>query len=264
MTEQATEPVAVETITYVEETLLINAPELAQEVGKRVVGGLIKACRAYVPTRENMEGKKEHCDVSLMDGAMYIGTDHSVYAAIIRPKIDEMCKKKSPLRAAFEQLSGKYGARLNYGVASPWLKVHEKNIRTASFGPGGIKLVVAEGLVELDLSLTDETTTYAEQVKQTLDERVLDENRLLGPHPLSVSTASFDVLEIDEEGARYRDRIDLESPKVQLKFKPGMLPGLDAEVSVYEDPEGGKIVRITTDDPTLHVDQYFRILHLTE
>ena len=262
MTEETT--VAVETIAYSEETVLINAPELAQEAGKRVVGGLIKACRAYVPTRENLEGKKEHCDVSLLGGAMYIGTDHSVYAAVIRPKIDEMCKKKSPLRAAFEWLNGNYSARLNYGTASPWLKTHEKNIRTASFGPDGIRLIVAEGLVELDLSPTDETIAYAEEVKQILAERVVEENLLHGPYPLAVGDGAADVLVVDGAGASYSEKLDLESTAVQMKFKPGMLPGLDAEVRVYSDPEGGQIVRITTDDPTLHVDQFFRILPLAE
>ena len=260
MTEETT---VIETVTYADGAVAISAPELAQEAGKRVVGGLIKACRAYVPTRENLEGKKEHCDVALMGGVMYIGTDHSVYAAMIRPKIEEMCKKKSPLRAAFDQLAGNYCARLNYGAISPWLKTHEKNIRSAAFGPEGVKLVVAEGMIELDMSPTDEILAYAEGVRSMIEERVLDANRILGPHPLGVSASTFDVLEVDEEGARYRDRIDLESKKVQMKFKPGMLPGLDAEVVVYSDPMGGQIVRITTDDPTLHVDQFFRILPLS-
>jgi hypothetical protein len=191
---------------------------------------------------------------------MYIGTDHSVYAAVIRPKIDEMCKKKSPLRTAFEWLNGKYSARLNYGVASPWLKIHEKNIQSAVFGRDGIRLIVAKGMIELDLRPTAATIAYAEAVQELLSERVIEENLLYGPHVLGSTVPIFDVLVVDAEQAVYREHIDLDSPATQMKFKPGMLPGGDCEVRVYADPNGGQIVRITTDDPTLHVDQYFRVL----
>jgi hypothetical protein len=243
-------------------TAVITAPELAQEFGKRVVTGLLKACRAYVPTRENLEGKKEHCDVSLKGGAIYLGTDHSVYAAIIRPNTVDMCKKKSPLRDAMEQVGPSMNAKLNYGVATPWLKTHEKNIRSAVFGPDGIRLVVADGMVELDLSPTAASAEYAEAVAQTLAERVVEENLELGPLPLGTSAKGFDVLYVTKEEAGYRATVDLDSADFQMKFRPELLPEADHEVRVYADPEGGKIVRVTTDSDAVHVEQYFRVLDL--
>lgn len=242
-----------------------ETPELAQEFAKRLVGGMLKAARSYVPTRENSEGKKEHCDVSLLNGAIYVGTDHSLYAAIIRLKLAELCKKKSPLRAAVEQLADGYSARLNYGVASPWLKTHEKNIRYAEIGPDGIRLMVAPGIVELDLSPTEESAAYGEEVAAMLSHRVQDELLESGPHPLpGEAPEGAAVLVVTGEGATYSDAIDLTSNALQMKFKPNLLPGKDCEVRVYADPEGGKIVRITTDEPTMHVDQFFRVLELVE
>jgi hypothetical protein len=240
-----------------------EVPELAQEFAKRLVGGMLKAARSYVPTRENAEGKKEHCDVSLLNGAIYVGTDHSLYAAVIRLKLAELCKKKSPLRAAVETLADNYSARLNYGVASPWLKTHEKNIRYAEIGPDGIRLMVAPGIVELDLSPTEESTAYGESIATMLTSRVLDDFLESGPHPLpGDAPAGAAVLVVTPDGASYSDAIDLESTALQMKFKPSLLPGKDCEVRVYADPEGGKIVRITTDEPTMHVDQFFRVLEL--
>ncbi len=243
---------------------VIDAPELAQEFGKRVVGGLMKACRAYVPTRENLEGKKEHCDVSMKDGALHLGTDHSVYAAIIRPNVVDMCKKKSPLRDAMEQLSGTVNAKLNYGVASPWLKTHEKNIRSAVVGPCGIRLIVAEGMVELDLTPTEESIDYAEQVATTLAERVLTDNLLLGPHSLAdVVDSSYAVLAVSADSAWYQQTVDLDSDVFQMKFRPELIPDGSHTLSVYDDPEGGKIVRVTTTNSAVDIDQYFRVLDLT-
>lgn len=239
--------------------------ELAQEFAKRLVGGMLKAARSYVPTRENAAGKKEHCDVTLLNGSIYVGTDHSLYAAVIRLKLAELCKKKSPLRAAVEELGDGYSARLNYGQATPWLKTHEKNIRYAEIGPGGIRLMVAPGIVELDLSPTDESTAYGESVATMLSERVLDELLESGPHPLpGEAPPGSTVLVVSEDGAGYSDRIDLGAPHLQMRFKPSLLPGKDCEVRVYADPEGGKIVRVTTDEPTMHVDQFFRVLELQQ
>ena len=246
-----------------DDNIVIEAPELAQELAKRVVGGLLKACRAYVPTRENAAGKKEHCDVSLMNGALYLGTDHSVYAAVIRPKIVDFCKKKSPLRAAMEAVAGSYNAKLNYGAASPWLKTHEKNIRGAVIGADGIRLIVAENLVTLDLSPTDESHEYAMLVEQMLAERVREEHLISGPHPIGASALGMDVLVVAEE-AYYCESIDLSSSDFQMKFRPELLPKGEHEVRLYADPEGGKIVRFTTDDDTAHVEQYFRVLDLVD
>ena len=245
-------------------TAVITAPELAQEFGKRVVGGLLKACRAYVPTRENLEGKKEHCDVSLKGGAIYLGTDHSVYAAVIRPNVVDMCKKKSPLRDAMVQVGPNVSAKLNYGVASPWLKTHEKNIRAATFGPDGIRLIVADGMIELDLSPTAESGEYAELVSQTLAERVLSDNLLLGPHSLAdVVDSSYAVLAVSADSAWYQQLVDLDSDVFQMKFRPELIPDGNHTLSVYGDPEGGKIVRVTTTNEAVDVDQYFRVLDLT-
>ena len=243
-----------------------DAPEIAQELGKRIVGGLLRAARVFVPTRDNLEGKKVHCDVSLMNGAIYVGTDHSAYMAVIRPKLAELCKKKSPLRTAVEEMGDGYSALLNYGAASPWLKLHEKNIKSASIGRGGIRLVVADGLVELDMSPTQLSTEYAESVAQVVAERVLEENLEMGPITIGdPPSPDLEVLTVSADGAEYVEFLVAEPPAgtVQMKFKPAALPGGECEVRVYADPEGGKIVRITTDGSVMHVDQFFRVLCLT-
>jgi hypothetical protein len=250
-----------------ENGITTEAPEIAQELGKRIVGGLLRAARVFVPTRDNLEGKKVHCDVSLMNGAIYVGTDHSTYMAVIRPKLAELCKKKSPLRTATEELGDNYSALLNYGAASPWLKLHEKNIKSASIGPNGIKLVVADGLVELDMSPTAASTEYAEEVAQTVETRVLEENLEMGPITLGdPPSADLEVLTVSATAAEYVEFLVTDPPigTIQMKFKPGALPGGECEVRVYADPEGGKIVRITTDGPLMHVDQFFRVLSLSE
>lgn len=244
-------------------TLRTEVPELAQEVGKRLVGGLLRLARSYVPTRDNAEGKKEHVDVPILGGAIYIGTDHSPYAAVIRTKLVELCKKKSPLRAAVEQMGDRYSASLNYGTASPWLKTHEKNIVRAEIGPGGIILSVVPGVVELRLSATDSGEAYARGVADMISRRVLEENLESGPHPLpGEAPEGAMVLVVSEGGARYERIVDLESPDFQMRFKPGLLPGSDCLVSMYADPLGGKIVRVTTDEATVHVDQFLRVLDL--
>lgn len=261
-----TEEIAAVPVTFDGDKIVVGAPELAQELGKRIVGGLLKAVRSFVPTRENLEGKKEHCDVALKNGAIYVGTDHSVYAAVIRPKLADLCKKKSPLRSVIEQLGDGYSALLNYGTASPWLKIHEKNIRYAEMGPEGIRLVVADGLVELRMLPTAESSAYADEVAEIIETRVLEENLEIGPLPLDVSDipAWATVLCVTPEAATFREYLTDAPGEVQMKFKPGVLPGSSCEVRVYADPEGGKVVRFTTDDATMHVEQYFRVLCLDD
>jgi hypothetical protein len=205
-------------------TVRTDTPELACELAKRIVGGLLKAARAYVPTRKTEDDKKEYVDVSILEGAIYLGTDHSVCAAQIRPNLAALCKKKSPLRDVMGILGSNYSTRLNYGTASPWIKAHEKNVRSASIGPQGIHLEVAAGIVELDLSPTPESDAYARSVVETLRSRL----------------QSF-----------------------QLRFRPQLLPGGPCDVRLYRDPLGEMIARFTTEEETMHVEQFFRALHLS-
>jgi hypothetical protein len=245
-------------------TIYIDTPELAGEFAKRIVGGLIKAARAYVPTRKTEDDKREYVDVSILDGAIYLGTEHSLCAAMIRPDLAALCKKKSPLREMVSSLGGRYSARLNYGTASPWIKTHEKNVRSASIGPQGVRLVVAPGVIELDLSPTAESEAYARDVAETIRSRVLEENLVHGPFRLEGSgETDMTVLVVDEAGARYAERIDKASRSFQLRFRPQLLPGGPCDVRLYRDPIGEMIVRFTTDEETMHVEQYFRALNLS-
>jgi hypothetical protein len=247
-------------IELTENGLMTSAPELAQEAADRVIGGALKAARAYVPTRENAEGKKEHCDVSLHNGKIYVGTDHSVYAAVITMKLHELCKKRSPLRAAVEQMQEKACARLNYGDASPWLKTHKANIKVAEIGTRVTRMTVVEGVVELDLSPTPESTAYAVQVAALIEERVRDDMAIAGPHEMPGLTGDSWVVVVGAEGIRLEQALAPECTDTQVKLRASMLPGCPCTVTAYEDPNGDRIVRFVADTPTMKVEQFFRVL----
>ena len=245
-------------------TVSTDNPELACELAKRIVGGLIKTARAYVPTRKTEDDKKEYVDVSILEGVIYIGTDHSLCAAAIRPNLSALCKKKSPLREAVGALGSNYSARLNYGTVSPWLKAHEKNVRSARIGPRGVHLEVAAGIVELDLSPTSESEAYARRVAEMLRTRISEGNVVHGPFRLEGSgDTDMTILVVDENGARYVNRIDPASRSFQLRFRPQLLPGGPCDVRLYRDTLGEMIVRFTTEEETMHIEQYFRALHLS-
>ena len=71
------------------------------------------------------------------------------------------------------------------------------------------------------------------------------------------------ILVVDENGARYVNRIDPASRSFQLRFRPQLLPGGPCDVRLYRDTLGEMIVRFTTEEETMHIEQYFRALHLS-
>lgn len=239
-----------------------EVPELAEEFAARVVAGALKAARAFVPTRENLEGKKEHCNVPILNGVLYVGTDLSPYMATVQLRLAEMCKKRGELRPAIAAIEDRICAVANYGVSSPWLKLHTKNARSAYAGPDGLKLVVARGVVELDLALPPYLREYALKVKAIIESRVREDLLVAGPFPLpDGEPATSYVLNVDDSGVTYAERLVKGfSGVAQLKIKAGFLPKGESTVFVYEDPLGGRIVQIKTDAPTFVSNQYFRTL----
>jgi hypothetical protein len=241
--------------------IYIDNPELAQELTKRVVSGALKACRTFIPTKENDEGKKVHCDVSLYNNTIYVGTDHSLCCSTVELKLPDMCKKKSPLRAIVESTS--ISANLNYGLASPWLKTHEKNVRSAYIGPSGIRLIVAEGVVELNLAVSNSSIEYAERIIDTIYTRISDDNLLVGPFEIP-EISDTTVLSVTNTGVNISKFFTPNSEYAQIRLKPKSIPSPKSTISVYvdplADPSSIRIIKITSETDVLHIDQFFRIL----
>ena len=263
---------SVDRIGFVNDTLVINDKALAQEFAKKVLTGLCKAVRAFVATRENPETeKKEYCDVSIAEGLIAVGTDHSPFAAMIQPILAEFCTKKSELRKYLEQVNETYCTLINYGIVNPWLKLHEKNISYAEIGPNGIKLSLSHSLGELELLPTNESIEYAANVFNTVTNRLGDqisEEVNLQWDSVELAKNKFDdhirVLKLTNDNQIIiSDRLDTTFEGIfQMRFNFKLLPEKDCTVVVYKDTLGGKIVRFDTTLPTLVVNQFFRIIEL--
>ena len=249
------------------ETLIIDNEELAQEFAKRVVKGLLSVARGYVPTVKDIEDKAQHIDVAVYNGLIYIGTEHALYSATIEPRIHELCKKKSQLRTMLEELGPNWGARLNYGTASPWLKTHEKNVKRVEIGVYGIRLIVVEGVVELDMMLTDANIEYAVSTSETIAAYTAIESpetytgcQLVWEEQVTEDTIGFNVgpdsvtpIKVYEPAGTGRVGIDLIAP-------PSLLPGKDCSFSAMRVGDGTGIVCVTTVTPEMTIDQFFRII----
>lgn len=239
-----------------------DVPELAQEFAARVVAGALKAARAYVPTREDADGKRTHCDVPILDGTLYVGDDLASHIATVQLRFSEMCKKRSPLRAAVEAVEGHVCTLVNYGAANPWIKTHAKNVRTASMGPDGMHLAVAPGLVGLTLALTPSQRRYAEAVRNRITERVRDDLALIHPTPVpDAGDAAVVVLRVNPESGEVTlsDRMETASRLLQLRTR-ALAPG--QTVTAYSDPLGGAVFRLCSETPTYTATQFFRVLEV--
>jgi hypothetical protein len=242
-------------------------PEVASEVAGRVTGGVLKVIRTFVPTRENEEGHREHWDTPILDGVLYAGTDRALCITVVRFHLEELCKKKSTvLRAALVETQDQLCTSVNYGSASPWLKAHEKNVRSASLGEGGIRLTVVPRLVELFLPLNGAGRTYAEGVRETVSARVLEAARLAGPFPLPDPPLGSDTvtLVLTSNRVRYESALRAAAPgEIQLRLRPGSFPlGLGAMCGAYKDPLGEHIVELAFRAPAFDARLYFRVLAL--
>jgi hypothetical protein len=237
-------------------------PGVAQELAKRIAGGLAKIVRTFVPTRENLEKKREHLDVTFVGGVLHAWYDHTPGITLVRPKLVEMCKKKSPLRAGLEGLD--FATTLNYGTLSPWLKLHEKTVQAATLGADGLSMVVAEGLVELSAPPSPAGLSRAAEAADLLGERVTEDRRLTDP-------LEFDVPESGEPFVLAVGASSVEAARwlapdfgglAQVRLRPGMLHGTKARVVVYAADGDDRIVSVETDTDLFASTQYFRVLKL--
>ena len=251
-----------EEIVIKDGVLRITNPEHAQEFAKRIVGGLLKAARAYVPTRESDEGKKVFCDVSIYDGSVIVGTDQSPFIGVVNINLVELSKKRSPLREPLAIIGNNYNACVNYGIANPWLKLHEKNVKYAEIGPEGIILAVVPGIVELNLSVTQESVDYATSVAQILQDRIAEPAYSIDvkwDQIEAVKNAS--VLRIVDDTIIVSDVIDLDyKGLLQMKMRFKLLPEKDFTLMLYNDIHDTQIARFLTESNGVNVDQFFRIL----
>jgi len=237
--------------------------EIIQELSKRIVGGALKAARAYVPTRENSEGKRVHGDVALYNGTIYVGTDQSICTSTIELNMVEMCKKKSPLRSVLEDKQDFICAALNYGVAAPWLKLHEKNIRSARLSANGIHLIAIPNIVELNIISTLSNSTYAQSIKETLEDRVLEEYLIAGPHILPELPSGIIVVSISEDGVELNESFNIGGTSSQMRINSSMFPkAKDRFISAYNDPLGDRIIKVSSDTGDTIVNQYIRVLQI--
>jgi hypothetical protein len=242
--------------------------DIAKELADKVLGGILKITRAFVPTRENLEGKKEQYNVSLVNNVIFINTDTAIYLAMISIKIDELCKKRGPLRPAIAQMMHTVSADINYGILNPWIKLNSKNIRSAYIGPDGFKFVVSKGVVELNVPPTVRSNQYAEAVTARLDAIVPpDAEPKFGPFEFDFSQSLPDtdsvVLHIDTNGVTVDSRLKINQDHAQIKIKKSMLPSGKALIFAFDDPlSEGYIIRIYDDTPLYLADQYYRVLAL--
>ena len=242
--------------------------DICKELADKVLGGLLKIARAFVPSRETLDGTKEQCDVALQDNIIYINTDTASYLAMISVKLDGMCKKRGPLKPAIAQMMSSVCADLNYGILNPWIKLHAKNIRSAYIGPEGFKFVVSKDIVELNVPPTIRSTNYANTVIETLDKMVPPHVQpSFGPFDVDFSKAPDDVdafvIHIMETEVVFGKRLKIETGYPQLKIRRSMIKDDLVNISAYPDAlTNGYIVRLYSDTATYVADQYFRVLPL--
>ena len=258
----ATAPVII--IDENNEWLTTENPEIAQEIANKVLGGLLKIARAFVPTRENLEGKKEQCDVSLYGGTVFINTEHASYLALIELSLDEMCKKRGPLRPAIAQIMKSVSADINYGVLSPWLKLHGKNVKSAYIGIEGFKFVVAKNVIELNIPATARSDSYAITTSETLDTMVPESSLIIEPIEVPAIPDGYEavVLSLTPEGLVLGDRLKINTGCPQLKIRKSMIPAGNSFISAYTDTVEGYVIRLYTEGATFRADQYYRVLPL--
>jgi len=249
-----------------EDTLYTEVPELAEELAKRVVGGVLKAARLFAPTQENLEGKKEHATLAVLDGVLYSGPELGPLVAAVSFDLVDLCKKKSPLREPLAQVGPRLCAAVNYGVHSPWLKLHEKSVRAAKFGARGAGLSVAAGIAELDLDLPPALRARAEALRESLAART-DDALLLGPEAaldLSVEDRDTVVVRVLADGRT--ETVDLLEPGAavlaQARVKPAMFPKEPLSVRVYAGDETSRLMRFSCASGGMRVEQYLRVLQV--
>jgi hypothetical protein len=251
----------MEGVTLTDDKLIINKPELAQEVVKKIISGILKITRAFVPTKENLEGKKEHCDVAIREGIIYINSDHSVCLCQIQLNLTDFLTKKSILKPIFENNLHLINGNFNYGLASPWLKLHDKNIKSIVFSESELKLIVVDNIIELNLSPTLQSNAYIDTVCNIFDSRISEDSLIYGPFELPEYSNNLTVLEISEDGIIEKDFLTNECKNPQIKLKTKLIPKGDSFIFAYSDlSDGGPIIRISSSNPSFTSDQFFKVL----
>jgi hypothetical protein len=244
-----------------------DEPPLAAEVGIKVAAGLLRTLKNLVPTYEDADGKKRHRDIPVVGGAMYVGSDIGHFMAEVRLNLGEFCNRKSHVRDAMALAGGSLSATLNYGRLNPWLKTHARGLSRASVGPDGLRMAVAEGLVEMNARPTRQGEQYAGAVRATIEGRVLDSLLLGGPFPLpgmAPGEGGTAVLAVYADRAEVIGRLagGLPGAPSQLRLKPAALPAGEARCWAYADPLGERIVRIETVHAHYTANQFFRVLEI--
>ena len=252
-------------VEIADNNLFTDVPEIATELAKRVVGGILAAARAYAPTQENAEGKKVHVDLPILDGVLYVGPELGTCVTTVRFDLAELCKKKSPLRGALAEVGGSLRTRVNYTEHGRWLKIHEKNIRSGDLGVDGIGLVVAPGIAELQLELGEEAAARAGAIRELLAART-DERLRLGPAvelDLVGVDADTAVLRISEDGVELAEMLERGyGGLAQVRVKPAMFPKAPLSVQVYELDETSRLLRFSSSPGHLRVVQHIRVLRV--
>ena len=247
-------------------SLFTDVPEVASELAKRVTTGILAAARAYAPTRENSEGKKVHTALPVLDGVMYVGPELGTCVTTVRFELAELCKKRSPLRGALEEVGQSLRACVNYTDHGKWLKIHEKNVRTGELGVNGIGLVVAPGIAELRLKLGADEMARAVAVQSLLAART-DERLRLGPEvEVNLADVASDtvVLRVSEDGVDLADMLERDyGGLAQVRIKPSMFPKPPLTVRVYELDDSSRLLRFSS-APAAHlkVEQHIRVLRV--
>ena len=107
--------------------MIAETPDEAVELARKVVKGLCALARAVSPTCEGEDGKRVHHSVGFVGSTAVVGSDRAEYAAVVELRPEEFLNKKSKLRGRAAEAG--VDASVNYGRASAWLKLHEKNVR---------------------------------------------------------------------------------------------------------------------------------------
>jgi hypothetical protein len=241
-------------------------PELAKEVGTRVLAGLLKLAKTFVPTYDGQDGKKAHRRVPILDGTLYIGSDQANYMAAVSIHPSQMCKKKSAVRDAMGTVEGSLCTSVHYGSANAWLKLHAKNARYAAVGGRGILLGISRRSVEIDLPLLPADRDYAEKVRDTISSRIAD-RPTAGPFPFPdfpEEEADTAVLTVGPEGASASTEILVGCRDgVQMVFKPkGIVKSPSMQCAAYDDPLGRKIIMLMAESPEFSAKIYYRVLEI--
>lgn len=247
------------------DSLFTDVPEVAAELAKRVVGGLLTAARVYAPSQENAEGKKVHVDLPVLDGVLYVGPELGTCVTTVSFDLAELCKKKSPLRGALAEVGRSLRTRINYTEHGKWLKIHEKNVRSASLGATGIGLVVAPGIAELGLELTDAEVERVSALRALLDKRTSEDRRLGSDVGVNLSgvEAGTVVLCIGDDGIELGDTLERNyGGLAQVRVKPAMFPKVPLTVRVYEMDDSSRLLRFSSSPGHTHVEQFIRVLRV--